>query len=132
MSISTDTVSSINGTGLSCGLGGVVLKYGAQPGQYNASTSLPNPGTWINAPFANTEGSGPVGCVGTIPYDAVEVDRSIIMRTFFGPTVGVKNLTFHAISTAAMRGGGAGPSKIAVLIDATLSMVMVHNRLIEY
>jgi hypothetical protein len=104
------------------GTGGVVANYSAAAGGYNARTTLPNVTVTSTLKCLTTLQAQGIACVGTVPYNAVQVTQSMSLPTFFGAVIGIKTVSLSATATAATRGGSPRPSNVAVIMDTTLSM----------
>ena len=59
--------------------------------------------------------------------NAVQVVQQATVPLFFAGLFGFHSYTISAISTAAIRGGGARPANIAIIMDTTLSMDSVDT-----
>ena len=120
----TSTVATINGgtTAKPVGSTGVVASYSSAPGGWNVRSSLTNVSVTSSLKCLATLQAEGLPCVGTIPFNAVQVSQSMTLPTFFGGLVGKSSLPISVTSTAAARGGAPRPTNVAVVIDTTLSM----------
>jgi hypothetical protein len=64
-----------------------------------------------------------LACVGAVPYNALQVQVQVVVPMYFAVLFGVNTMTVTATSTAASRGGAATPYNVAVIVDATPSML---------
>ena len=116
------TMMTINGSANATGSGGVVWQYSSVSGGYNARSTLASVSVTSTMKCLRSLQSQGIPCVGTVPYNAIEVTQSSVLNTFFGGIVGVKTLNLSSMSTASTRGGAAKPTNVAVIMDTTLSM----------
>ncbi len=101
---------------------GVAATYSAASGGYNQRSTLPSVTVTSTLKCLNTLQNQGIACVGTLPYNAVQVTASSVLPMYFAGILGHRTLTISTTSTASKRGGSPRPSNIAVIIDTTLSM----------
>jgi hypothetical protein len=124
MSRPGNTTSNINGGSAASptGSGGVVASYSSATGGLNERASLPGVSVTSTMKCLQTLETQGLSCVGTIPFNAVQVTQTVSLKTLFGSMIGMKTVPLNAVATAAIRGGGPRPSNVAVIMDTTLSM----------
>ena len=101
---------------------GVAATYSAASGGYNQRSTLPSVTVTSTLKCLTTLQNQGIACVGTLPYNAVQVTASSVLPMYFAGILGHRTLTISTTSTASKRGGSPRPSNIAVIIDTTLSM----------
>ena len=104
------------------GPGGVAATYSSAQGGLNARSTLPSVTVTSTLKCLTTLQSQGTACVGTLPYNAVQVTQSSVLPMYFAGILGHRTLTISTTSTASKSGGSPRPSNIAVIIDTTLSM----------
>ncbi len=101
---------------------GVAATYSAGLGGYNQRSTLPSVNVTSTLKCLTTLQNQGIACIGTLPYNAVQVTASSVLPMYFAGILGHRTLTISTTSTASTRGGSPRPSNIAVIIDTTLSM----------
>ena len=97
--------------------------YSASPTKKNAVTSNDNATTTVTLRCVTTV----VGCNSTFgTHNAVQVDGTSNVRTYFARVLGINNLTVHASATACSP-CSAKPLDVMVVLDRTGSMCDVRN-----
>lgn len=115
-SLTATTVAQITGPT------GVAATYSAASGGYNQRSTLPSVTVTSTLKCLTTLQNQGIACVGTLPYNAVQVTASSVLPMYFAGILGHPTMTISTTSTAAKSGGSPRPSNIAVIIDTTLSM----------
>jgi Flp pilus assembly protein TadG len=95
-------------------------EYGSQPGAKNALDVHGD----VNETIATRCLSTFAGCTTA---NAVVVNETAHVNTFFARVLGIGSYTVHVKSTACSPCGGSRPLDIVVLLDRTGSMCMDHN-----
>ena len=115
-----NTYASVNANG-------VAAEYSSVTGGLNARAALPGASVTSTLKCLNTIKAEGIPCIGNVPYNAVQVVQTSVIKTFFAGVLGHPTLTLTATATAATRGGSPRPSNVAVIIDTTLSMLQVDT-----
>ena len=115
------SVGAITGGGVT-GSGGVAGANSAVTGAANARASLPSVTESATLKCLTTLQLQGIPCVGSVPYNAVQVTQTSALTTFFGGVIGRKTVALSSMATAAIQGGSPQPSNIAIIMDTTLSM----------
>jgi hypothetical protein len=63
-----------------------------------------------------------MACLGTVPYNAIQVKEQAVIPMYFAELLGMKTMTVTRTATAAARGASASSYNVAVIVDTTLSM----------
>jgi hypothetical protein len=99
--------------------------FSAVVGSVNARGALPNvtmlPGYPALKCLAALQSQG-MACLGTVPYNAIQVQEQVVVPTYFAGLFGIHNFTITRTATAASRGASASSYNVAVIVDTTLSM----------
>lgn len=99
--------------------------YSSNTGDYNTNPNLGTVSMVSGSPTVKclqTLQAQGVPCIGTAPYNAVQVKQQAVVPMFFAGLLGHPTLTVTASATAAVNGGAPTQFNIAVIIDTTLSM----------
>ncbi len=104
------------------GPSGVAATYSSVQGGLNARSTLPSVTVTSTLKCLTTLQNQGIACVGTLPYNAVQVTQSSVLPMYFAGILGHPTMTISTTSTASKRGGSPRPSNIAVILDTTLSM----------
>jgi Putative Flp pilus-assembly TadE/G-like len=98
----------------------------ATPGSVNARASLPNVSMVSGFPvlkcLSTLQAQG-MACVGTVPYNALQVQEQSAVPMYFAALFGMQTMTVTVTATASVRGGAPSPYNVAVIIDTSLSML---------
>ncbi len=104
------------------GASGVAATYSSAQGGLNVRSTLPSVTVTSTLKCLSTLQAQGIACVGTLPYNAVQVTQSSVLPMYFAGILGHRTMTISTTSTASKRGGSPRPSNIAVILDTTLSM----------
>ena len=63
-----------------------------------------------------------IPCIGTVPYNAVQVSQTSVIPNFFAGIFGKRTSALGTTATAAINGGAPRAANVAVAIDTSLSM----------
>jgi len=96
--------------------------YSASTGSLNLYNSQANVKTSTSLLCLNTLKALGGGCNAPANANAVQVQQTVAVPTYFMRIFGVSSLTVTAVGTAAAKGAVSTPHNIAVIVDATLSM----------
>ena len=99
--------------------------YSGVSGSLNANSSLPNVTMVSGYPALeclNTLKTQGLACLGSVPYNAIQVQLQVVVPMYFASLVGIHSMTVTRRATAAARGASASPYNVAVIVDTTLSM----------
>ena len=99
------------------------IKFSAVSGQKN-SGNLPNVSMIAGYPLAKclvTLQHQGLACIGSLPYNAVQVKQQAIIPMVFAGLFGHPNVVVGASATAAAHGGALTPYNVVVIMDTTLS-----------
>lgn len=104
------------------GAEGIAAQYSSVTGGFNARANLPLVTVTTTLKCLATLQAQGIPCIGTVPYNAVQVQQTSVIPMYFAGVLGKRTSALYATATAAIRGGAPRASNIAVVIDATLSM----------
>ena len=98
--------------------------FSAVSGDDNARSNLPNVSMVAGYPalkcLVTLQNEGQA-CVGSVPYNAVQVKQQAIIPMVFAGLIGHPTVTVTASATASAHGGSPTPFNIALILDTTLS-----------
>jgi uncharacterized membrane protein len=93
--------------------------FSAVAGSVNARGALPNVTMVSGYPalkcLAALQSQG-MACLGTIPYNAVQVKEQAVVPAYFAGLFGFHNFTITRTATAASRGASASSYNVAVIV----------------
>ena len=101
----------------------VVQKYGVASGDTNYHPNLTSPSMTITYPSCLvTTGVPCYNSTGESGTNAIIVQQTAMVKTFFARIFGVRSLTISAKATASAAGGNNGPFDVMIVLDTTESM----------
>lgn len=100
---------------------GMALSYSAVSGKLNSTSNYSASAPTVTPICVSALKSQGLPCVNSANGNALQVQQSAVVSTFFMGIVGVKKVTISATSTAAM-GGSNTPYNVAIILDTTPSM----------
>ncbi len=101
---------------------GVATQLSSVNNANNARPGLPSVTVTTTLKCLTTLQAQGIPCIGTVPYNAVQVQQTSVIPNYFAGIFGKRTSTLGTTATAAINGGAPRAANVAVVIDTTLSM----------
>jgi Flp pilus assembly protein TadG len=108
----------------------VAIQYSATAGALNTYPSLTNvsmvPGYPATVCLTTVTNMG-IACTAPLNANAIVVEETAAVPTFFARIFGISQMNMTAVSTAAIAGARTHPFNVAIILDTTASMTTVDT-----